>query len=98
MHASRSKKFAVLHELLVSYVCQKHVTGAMLMIYHLVILTLPGKYIGLALLILFIIVIYQKIYSFNNFMRYITQLKDDYKKNPESTQEKYDKEINSLVE
>ena len=98
MHASRSKKFAVLHEQLVSFVCQKYFTAAMLMLYHLVILTQPGKYIGISLLLMFIIVIYQKIYSFNNFMRHITQLKDDYKKNPEKTQEKYDQEINTFIQ
>ena len=58
MHASRSGKYLALHEKLVSHLCQKHVTGGMLISYHLVILTLPGKYIGLALLLLFIIVIY----------------------------------------
>ena len=31
-------------------------------------------------------------------MRHITQLKDDYKKNPEKTQEKYDQEINAFID
>lgn len=65
--------------------------------YHMVILTLPAKYIGLALLLLFILVIYLKIYSFNKFMRKFVHLGLDYKKQPQETQRKYDEEIEIYV-
>ena len=75
----------------------KWVTIMMMWSLHMVILTLPAKYIGLALLMLFILIIWHKIYSFNKFMRENTKLAEDYKKNPESTQELYDQSIETRV-
>lgn len=73
-------------------------TMGMYIALHMAFLLLPAKFIGLALLLLFIIVIYLKIYSFNKFMRQFVHLGEDYKKNPKLTQKKYDQEIDAIVE
>ena len=61
--------------------------------YHTVVLTLPSQYIGVAMLMLFVMAIYHKIFSFNKFMREHVHLGDMYKKNPEKAQEEYDSKI-----
>lgn len=81
--ASRSSKYRPLHEALIFNLNDKWVSQVIMLLYHTVVLTLPSQYIGVAMLMLFVMAIYHKIFSFNKFMREHVHLGDMYKKNPE---------------
>jgi hypothetical protein len=53
----------------------------MFVAYHASVLTLSSKYLGLALMLCFIVVIYSKMYQFNKFMKIYHKMALDYKKN-----------------
>lgn len=59
----------------------------MFIIYHVSVLGLSSKYLGLALMVCFIVLIYSKLYSLNNFMKAHHELALRYKKDPERVQE-----------
>ena len=46
---------------------------------------------------LFVMSIYHKIFSFNQFMREHTQMGEMYKKDPEKTQDEYDQKISQKL-
>jgi hypothetical protein len=96
--ASRSSKFRPLHEVLNQTLNNKWVTQAIMLSYHFVVLTLPSQYIGVAILMIFVVVIYHKIFSFNKFMRQHSHLGVMYKKDPEKTQKEYDFQIDKKIE
>jgi hypothetical protein len=62
----------------------KNFTVAMMLLYHGVVLTLSAKYIGLALMLCFILMIYWKLYCFDQFMKRHQALAEKYKKDPET--------------
>lgn len=66
--------------------------------YHGVVLTLSAKYIGLALMVCFIVMIYSKLYCFDKFMKEHHKLAEQYKKDPDTIQDRYNKEINLKIE
>ena len=65
MFASRSDKYLALHNELNEKLNNKYITLATMMVYHLMILTLSGKYIGLAMLGVFVFTIYFKVFKMN---------------------------------
>ena len=65
IHSGRSQKYQVLHKQLVSKLSSKRITMGIYSLISATVLTLTGTYIGLALITIFISIIYVKIYSFN---------------------------------
>ena len=50
---------------------------------HAIVLTMTSVYFALALITIFVSIIYIKIYSFNSFMKENTLRSERYKKDPE---------------
>ena len=65
IHSGRAKKYQVLHKALISKLNSKAITIGIFSMLHISILTLTTEYIALALITIFVSIIYIKIYSFN---------------------------------
>jgi hypothetical protein len=85
MFASRSEKYIALHNELNETLNNKWITLVTMVVYHLVVLILPTKYIFLATLSLFVFVIYFKVFRLNQFVHGKDKLATAFKKDPEST-------------
>ena len=58
--------------------------------FHVIVLTLNAEQFFLAIIVVFVFIIYLKMYSFNKFMKDHKELALRYKKDPETTQKEYD--------
>ena len=66
---SRSPENQALHRRLIDQLNSRAFTVGMYCAYHAVVLTLSAKYVGLALITCFIVLIYSKLYSLDRFMK-----------------------------
>jgi len=85
VHSSKKSKYKALQSLLIERLNNRYITIVIMILLHFSIVTLNAQEIGLAIMIIFIAIIYIKIYSFNKFMHDNTKLAEKYKKNPEDT-------------
>ena len=68
-------------------------TLAITMAFHLTFLTCRSRNICACLVVLYIFILFYKVYVFNSYMNELADLVKQYKKNPEATQEAYDKKM-----
>lgn len=69
----------------------RYLSVALFAWFHITFLTMRSRNICTCLVMMYIFILFYKIYVFNSYMNELATLAKEYKKNPEATQEAYDK-------